>query len=482
MKFRLFTAIAFTAMAIISCNEDTAGIGSSLTSNTDKLEMSTGIYQASSRSILADAVYARNLECYLGKVRDPETGAYVKSEFTTQFNMLENYQMPEKNTIVGKYDGNVAADSCEIWLYFKKSESYGDSLAPVKLSIHELAKPITDIRRYYTDYNPGSEGFIKQEGLKKSHVFTMSNLTYPESVRKLSTYTDIARIGLNEAYTKDGKAYNNYGTYIMQSFYEHPEYFKNSFTFIQHVCPGFYFEVSDGLGVMAKLSEISMSIYYRHTKDGKEIQSIMNLSATPEVVKTARVINDYNALARLLTDNSCTYLKAPAGIFTEVTLPVDEITKEHASDSLLSVSMAFMRQNSEIQNNRNLLQVPQTILMVRKDSLRSFFEQEKLHNQTDSYVATLANNAYTFTNIGSLVTIMQHSKERGIKTDPAWVEKHPDWNKIVLVPIATTITKTTTGSISISAIANQMGLFSTQLVGGAEHPIKVNVVYAKFKE
>ena len=31
MKFRLFTAIAITAMAIVSCSEETAGIGKSLT-------------------------------------------------------------------------------------------------------------------------------------------------------------------------------------------------------------------------------------------------------------------------------------------------------------------------------------------------------------------------------------------------------------------------------------------------------------------
>ena len=96
MKSRLFTAIALTAMALISCNEDTGTIGSSLTDEVDRLDISTGIYQATTRSILADSIYARNYDCYFGRVKDPETGTYVTSEFMAQFNMLEDYKMPEK--------------------------------------------------------------------------------------------------------------------------------------------------------------------------------------------------------------------------------------------------------------------------------------------------------------------------------------------------------------------------------------------------
>ena len=73
MKLRLFTAIAFIAMAMISCTEDTDTIGSSITNDTDRLLFSTGVYNATSRSILADSVYSHNSDCYFGMVKDPET-------------------------------------------------------------------------------------------------------------------------------------------------------------------------------------------------------------------------------------------------------------------------------------------------------------------------------------------------------------------------------------------------------------------------
>ena len=222
MKSRLFTAIAFTAMALISCNEDTGVIGSSLTDEADKLALSTGIYQATTRSILADSVYARNYDCYFGKVKDPETGTYITSEFMAQFNMLENYVMPDKDAILSRADdGDIKADSCEIWLYFDKDMCYGDTLTPIKMRMLELDRPMNDTMTYYSNYDPVKEGYVREGGLKHDIAFTLSNLTYSDSVRNLSGYSDIARIALNDPYTaKNGKVYDNYGTYIMRSFYE----------------------------------------------------------------------------------------------------------------------------------------------------------------------------------------------------------------------------------------------------------------------
>ena len=116
--------------------------------------------------------------------------------------------------------------------------------------------------------------------------------------------------------------------------------------------------------------------------------------------------------------------------------------------------------------------------MVQKDSLHSFFEQERLYDQISSYSATLTDNAYTFSNIGNLITHMQQVRIKGVKEDPNWLEKHPDWNKVVLVPISITYTTDKT----ISAIGNNMGLSSTQLTGGPNSPIQINVIYAKFKK
>ena len=58
MKIISTTAIAIAAMALISCSEETIAIGESLTNETDKIDVSSGTFRATSRSIMADSVYA----------------------------------------------------------------------------------------------------------------------------------------------------------------------------------------------------------------------------------------------------------------------------------------------------------------------------------------------------------------------------------------------------------------------------------------
>ena len=486
MKIRLLTAIAFTAMAIFSCSEDTNNIGGSLTQDTDNLKISTGIYQATSKSILADSVYARNFDCYFGMVKDPETDTYVKNEYMAQFNMLEDLIMPKKDSIMSKVGDEIVADSCEIWFYFDKANCYGDSLTPMKMRVMELNKAMDSEATYYSNYDPEKEGYIRKDGLQKDIVFTLANLTYSDSARSVTGYVDIGRVTINDSYKdKNGKTYKNFGSYILQNYYDHPEYFKNSYTFVHNLCPGFYFKHIDGLGVMAKMSRIEMKTYFRYAA-GKTINAVLTLASTSEVLQTVKVTNDKEGLERLVSDDNCTYLKAPAGIFTEVTLPVEEIMKDNTSlDYLLSVSMSFERLNSLNPNDKYNFAAPSTILLLPKDSLYTFFEKEKTYDYKRFYVATLSKNNYAFTNLGDLISSMYVDLILGTLDDPDWVKKHPDWNKVVLVPITQpkTITVTTnSGSTTTSTtpISNQIGLSNTQLVGGKNSPIDIKVIFAKF--
>ena len=482
MKLKSLTAIAFSAMAIISCSTDTDTLGSSLTNESDKLEVSTGSFSAYTRSVLVDSVYARNYDTYFGYVKDPETGTYVKTEFMAQFNMQENIKLPDISEIAKDDDGNVVADSCEIWLVFDVASCYGDSLAAIKMNILELKEPMDETKTYYSNFDPRKAGYIREDGLKKKMLFSLNNLTYTDSIRSLSDYSEIARISLSEKYIdKDGVEYNNYGTYLLRNYYKPPEYFKNSYSFTHKMCPGFFFEVADGLGLMAKFVQMEMRTYFHYKRNNTNYVSFLANSSTPEVLQTTQVSNDKEALTRLVEDQSCTYLKTPAGIFTEVTLPIDEITQNHSTDSLLSVSVTFMRQNSETKASSDLLDAPTNIMMLPTDSLRVFFEEEKEFDYKSAFTSTLAStNSYSFTNIGNLVTLLGENKKKGLATDPDWINKHPNWNRVLLVPVNMTSTNNTQSN-NVTVVENQMGLGSTKLVGGAGTPIEVKVIYAHFK-
>ena len=236
MKLRLFTAIAVTAMAMVSCSEDTEYIGSSITSDSDKLVFSTGTYNATSRSILADSVYTHNPDRYFGMVKDPETKSYVKSDIMAQFNMVEGFSLPSIDEMLSKEDGEVIADSCEISIFIKYSTTYGDTLASMKMRMSELDKPVDEAYTHYSNFDLKKNGYIRNGGLEVNKMFSMRDLTNSsDALASLQTniskqgtsadsgYYDRIRIPMNMPYkAKDGKTYKNYGTYVIRSYYDHP--------------------------------------------------------------------------------------------------------------------------------------------------------------------------------------------------------------------------------------------------------------------
>ena len=96
MKLKLFAGlfIASATMALMSCDDNTNEIGSSLINNLDKLNVQADTFTVATRSIAAGSVLSRNSTGYVGRVKDPQTGAYITGNFMTQFHVLENFQFP----------------------------------------------------------------------------------------------------------------------------------------------------------------------------------------------------------------------------------------------------------------------------------------------------------------------------------------------------------------------------------------------------
>lgn len=478
LKYMAMAAVA--AMAIYSCDDDVTTIGTSLTDEGDKLDLSAITFDVQTATVVADSVFTLSSKCYFGRVRDPETQADVKSEFTTQFHILETMSIPTLEYFVGRYNGKASADSCELLIYLSKPIDKTDSLQALKMQVTELATPIEEGRHYYSNFNPREMGLLRSGGLTKSKMFTYANLMDNDSLRSTTNYSQNIRMKLDAPYTdKNGVAYNNYGTYIIQMYHDHPEYFRTSYTFTHNVCPGLFFEITDGMGFHSQVVSTGLRVHYTMDLDVDGIISnYFTLGGTQEVLQTTLVTNDKEAVRRLAEDTGCTYLKSPAGLFTEVTLPVEDIKSTHTTDSLLAARITFQRINNESTDKRTLGSTS-TILMVQKDSLNSFFEKAKTADGKTTFLASLnssgTQNTYSFTNISNLVTAMWNNYLKGTRSNPDWVAEHPDWNKVLLVPVTS----------SASGIEHDMSLSCTRLVGGKDNtndPVKISVVYAKFTE
>ena len=480
MKTIIYTVIAImSCITIASCDDTTDSIGNSLTDNMDMLKVTTDTFNVATRSIVADSVLSRSTTGYLGKIRDIETGNYITGDFMAQFSTLENYKLPEKDSIISLQDGEVIADSCSIRLFY--TDYYGDSLATMNITAYEMNEPMKEGVKYYSNFDPIAEGLIRNDGMKVNKTYTLTDLSISDEDRAdESSYTPNIKINLNKPYTdKNGVTYNNYGTYIMRMYYEDPDRFKNSYNFIHEVCPGFYFKTNDGIGSMAYITVSQLNIYFRYLNDSTYVGTT-SFSATEEVLQTTNISNDKQNIADLANDNTCTYLKTPAGIFTEITLPVDEITKNHSNDTINTAKISLTRINNNTHDEYSL-SAPSTLLMIPKDSLYTFFENGDNVDYKKSFIATYSSstNQYTFNNISGMITYMADIKKKGLAENSNWLNEHPDWNRVVVIPVSVT----TNSSSQIVKIVHDMSLTSTKLVGGSENPyepIKINVIYSKF--
>lgn len=480
MKTIIYTVIAImSCITIASCDDTTDSIGNSLTDNMDMLKVTTDTFNVATRSIVADSVLSRSTTGYLGKIRDIETGNYITGDFMAQFSTLENYKLPEKDSIVSLQDGEVIADSCSIRLFY--TDYYGDSLATMNITAYEMNEPMKEGVKYYSNFDPIAEGLIRNDGMKVNKTYTLTDMSISDEDRAdESSYTPNIKINLNKPYTdKNGVTYNNYGTYIMRMYYEDPDRFKNSYNFIHEVCPGFYFKTNDGIGSMAYITVSQLNIYFRYLNDSTYVGTT-SFSATEEVLQTTNISNDKQNIADLANDNTCTYLKTPAGIFTEITLPVDEITENHSNDTINTAKISLTRINNNTHDEYSL-SAPSTLLMIPKDSLYTFFENGDNVDYKKSFIATYSSstNQYTFNNISGMITYMADIKKKGLAENSNWLNEHPDWNRVVVIPVSVT----TNSSSQIVKIVHDMSLTSTKLVGGSENPyepIKINVIYSKF--
>lgn len=455
------------ALCLYACDDTTDTIG--IYTDADNITSSASVFEAHTRSIAVDSVLSRTTMCYLGRVTDPETRTQIKADFLAQFNTLENYEFPDYNLLHKNEKGEIEADSIEVRLFYKSF--YGNNNNPMKLEVYELdtANVIREDTSYYS--NADLTTFInpRRSAPLAKKVFTARDFTLDDETIESDSYTPNIKIVLPK----------EYGTFIMKKYFENKNFFKNSYNFIRHVCPGFYFKLADGNETMLNVYVGTINLFFRYKDPARDTTYVgmTRFAATPEVLQNTSFETDN--MQPLVEENKWTYLKTPAGIVTEITLPIDEIYAGHDNDSISQTQIALTRYNAMSANSLN---IPQALLLVRKENMYSFFENNELPDGKTSFVTSFSSsfNTYTFSNIGNLIAYCRRERnEKAVAAhlSPAeWSALHPDWNKVVVIPVSVT----TDDSNNILSVTNDMGLNSVRLVGGENDPIKIQVIYSSF--
>lgn len=266
--------------------------------------------------------------------------------------------------------------------------------------------------------------------------------------------------------------------------------FSSAQEFINNVCKGFYIRCTQGDGTLICVDMTVLEIHFRYLKKDKVTKKftlspyIAEFTGNSEVMQTN--IFRTEGIDKLINVDNNTFLKTPYGIITEVTIPIDEISAN--TTMVNSASMIFRRVNQA--NEKYSFGAPQTILLLRKDNLYSFFEKTSTIDNITSFFTTFnsVNNEYSFANISRMfiACISERSewmKENGWSSDDpkgkeAYAEAFPNWNKVVLIPAV----KQTDANNNILFFNIDNSPTGTKLKGGpAGDRIEIKAIKATFQ-
>lgn len=463
MRIKYLYALLLS-MVIYSCDDSTSGIGDSTIAPGDSIPAGYAVYEATTRSILADSVYARTSTAYLGKYTDSQFGEFT-ADFIAQFNCGDDFKFPETiQEITG----------LTLRLYY--GAHFGDSLNAMRLQVDSLSKviPEGDKSTFYTSidptryYNPSTQPLARKAFSAKGISAEDSTYLYTDSYGYTTSY---------KSYWQNIKLPTSLGKRMYDKYVESPNNYKDSEQFINNVLKGFYVSCTHGDGTILYIDDMQLILSFKYLVESStgRVDSLVNggtvFAASKEVIQANRFQNS-DQLKELTKDPNCTYLKTPAGIFTEVTLPVEEIAESHLRDTLNAVSITFTRYNEKTES-KYPMGVPEYLLMVRKSEMYDFFEKNELYDNITSYLAQYVSsgetaNTYSFTNIASLITHCINEKKNGTYDQ--------DWDKVVLIPVKVD----TDSSGNIIGVKSNLDMESACLKGGEKDKIKMQVLYTTF--
>lgn len=463
MKLKYLYAVLLSAI-IYSCDDSTTGIGDSTIAAGDHISAGAATYNVTTRSILADSVYARTSTAYLGKYTDPHFGGFT-ADFIAQFNCTDNFEFPET---VQEITG------LQLRMYYTKF--FGDSKNAMRMQVDTLNQiiPEKELGTFYTSVDPTQYYDSSAKPLARK-AFAATGPSTKDST--MVSYDSYGNTSYSSYYWQEVKLPVALGQYMYDKYTADKNNYKNAENFIKNVLKGFYIHCTHGDGTILYIDDIQLRLNFKYLVESSsgKVDSLINgatvFAATKEVIQANRFQNS-DRLKELIAETNFTYLKTPAGIFTEVELPIEEIAEVHQRDTLNAASITFTRYNEKL-DSKYPMGTPSNLLMIRKKDMYDFFEKNEIYDNVTSFLAELTQsgetaNTYTYSNIAPLITYCMNETEEE--------KQDEDWNKVVLIPIKTE----TDSNGTVTSIKSNLDMESTCLMGGENSPLKMQILFTTF--
>jgi len=420
MKTKCFVVCLLLGIIYMACDNEIGRLGMGTMPEEDKISVFDTTVFVGARTIEVDSVYAKTTNGFLGNFYDPSYGN-IKSSYICQY--YPSVGFPYIDSIV---DNKI--DSVILYLYY--SSYIGDSLAPMEVTVYPVIEPLDE--HFYTNVNP--KDYCDMENPLAKYSYTARNLNITDSALQAHNYTYFISIPLPVEIGQNylDKVKNN----ELKTVGEFLEFF-----------PGTYLETTFGTGSMLVVQETDILLYYtRNTvlvdENGNDSIATRTSAAAFNVTKEIIQLNRFeNKNPEFLLEENAdkVFLKSPAGVFTELTIPVREITKGIGKKKFSSIKLSLKAYQPDeweyslkfpgIDNSNKSGSSGNSpkLLLIEPDSVTNFFEMRQVANGQTSYTTNFNSStyAYDFNNISNIV---QNA-----------IDKAPDKDLILwLIPVETT--------------------------------------------
>lgn len=381
-KLLILGLITLGISILSSCNDVLTQVGSSIQPDDDVPTAYADTFFMKGKTVLMDSVYARTTYGSIGEIYDPLYGN-LKSDFMAQFYCPDDFRF--RHT-----PANGKIDSVEFKIMY--NSWIGDSLTPMRVQLYEVTSPLEN--DFYTDIDPGK--YCNLQKKLGSQTYTAHDMSVSDSIRQLSSYTPTVTIRMPK----------ELGERFYNATINDPGVYTSQQTFNQFF-PGVYVTNTYGTGNIINVENAGMYIYYKYIVKGSAnqdslVQAAEFFNTTSEVIQLNRFKNtDMSHL--LVPSDSISYLKSPAGVYTELTLPTKDLTEKLSTRIISNISLTLRALPQE--NWQYAFDAPSTLLVLPKDSVNSFFLNNSTENNVTSYLGTYSSSTrtYSFGNIANLL-------------------------------------------------------------------------------
>lgn len=508
MKLK-YAWVALIALTLFGCTDNTGSLGLGMFPESDQnTKGNLTTFDVTTQSELAGRTFAKTSVGYIGKFTDPYFG-YYEAGFLAQLHCIDKMKFPTVYSETNKTGIMVKDEIYLTELVLSYISYFGDSLTPCRMSIYELNKDLDRKAAHYTDIEPTNYYNANDpNSLIGRKAYSAIDLSVSDSIRQLEKYYPSIRVSLPK----------DIGTKIYEACKAEGDAGLNNEKF-QKLFKGFYAKSDFGDGTVLYIDQIEMNVVYevfvkdstntkvlkkKYEKDengelkDSTAYSKKTFAATKEIIQANKFKNDEQLIEKRKDEKGWTFLKTPAGIYTQATLPLKDIESKLSQDTINAVKLTFTNYNQVNDNNKYKYSIsaPSYVLLVREKEKEDFFINNEIANGITSYLSphTVATNQYVFSNLTKLIVACLEEKKTIMKTE-GWTEsdfilnqpsKYPSWDKVALIPVL--VSKDASSSANVISVQNDLKPGYVKLKGGAlglepgnvENQLKMEVIYTSF--